>query len=403
MRTVSPLCGALGLAVVLTAATGVGPAAADDPSVSEIQVRLVETRQELNGLFARSAAASERLNGATVARDQARAELVEHRAEQRSALAVVQEQRDVVGAMTVERLQTGTTARAVASMLDGSTPDVLLERASANTAVDEAMTSVLDDLDARETVLSAATRSVESALAEQEAATTQQATARADIDEAIARAEEMQSSAEAERASLLRQLASAQDSTVAEVTRAQDVIDERLDRAGPAAADPAVPAAAPPAEEAQAPAPAPAPTRSTPRPTPKPKPKPPSNPPPASGSKVETAIAFARQQLGEPYVWGGAGPGSWDCSGLTMRAWQAAGVSLPHYAGSQFTATRQVPASQIRRGDLLFWSNGSAGSIYHSALYLGNGQMIHAPRPGRGVEIVPLSYWIQPDLASRPG
>lgn len=405
MRTVLPLRGALGLAVVLTALTGVGTAAADDPSVSEIQVRLVETRQELNGLYARSAAASERLNGATVALDQARVDLVEHRAEQRSARAVVQEQRDAVAEMTVERLQSGTTGRAVASMLDGSTPDVLLQRASANTAVDEAMTAVLDDLDARQTVLDSATGAVESALADQEAATAQQRAARADISEAISRAEQMQSSAEAERETLLRQLATARDTSVAEVTRAQDVIDERLDRAGPAAPESAAPAAEPPADEAQspAPAPAPAPAATPPRAKPTPAPKPPSNPAPASGGRVERAIAFARQQLGEPYVWGGAGPSSWDCSGLTMRAWQAAGVSLPHYAGSQFTATRKVPVSQIKRGDLLFWSNGGAGSIYHAAMYLGSGQMIQAPRPGRGVEIVPLTYWIKPDLASRPG
>ena len=92
--------------------------------------------------------------------------------------------RDAVAEMTVERLQSGTTGRAVASMLDGSTPDVLLQRASANTAVDEAMTAVLDDLDARETVLDSATGAVESALADQEAATAQQRAARADISEA---------------------------------------------------------------------------------------------------------------------------------------------------------------------------------------------------------------------------
>jgi cell wall-associated NlpC family hydrolase len=61
-----------------------------------------------------------------------------------------------------------------------------------------------------------------------------------------------------------------------------------------------------------------------------------------------------------------------------------------------------VPISKIVRGDLLYWSDGGPNSIYHDALYLGGGQMIHAPRPHRNVEIVSLNYWIKPDLASRP-
>ncbi|UYM07015.1 C40 family peptidase [Solicola gregarius] len=126
---------------------------------------------------------------------------------------------------------------------------------------------------------------------------------------------------------------------------------------------------------------------------------PPVNTPPATG--VNRAIAFARAQLGEPYVYGAAGPSSWDCSGLTMMAWAAAGKSLPHWSVAQYQATTPVSMSSIRRGDLLFWSNGGPSSIYHVALYLGNGMMIQAPRPGRSVEIVSMYYWILPDLAGR--
>ena len=125
-----------------------------------------------------------------------------------------------------------------------------------------------------------------------------------------------------------------------------------------------------------------------------------NNPPPVKGG-VEQAISYAKAQLGEPYVWAAAGPDSWDCSGLTMQAWASAGVSLPHWSVAQYGATTPVSVSSIRRGDLLFWSNGSSSSIYHVALYLGNGMMIHAPRPGRSVEIVSIYYWILPDLASR--
>jgi len=108
------------------------------------------------------------------------------------------------------------------------------------------------------------------------------------------------------------------------------------------------------------------------------------------------------EQLGEPYVWGAAGPASWDCSGLTMGAWAAAGHYLPHYSVAQYDATTPVPAGSLQPGDLMFWSSdGSPSSIYHVAMYLGDGQMIHAPRTGRTVEIVSMYYWIAPDLFSR--
>lgn len=86
-----------------------------------------------------------------------------------------------------------------------------------------------------------------------------------------------------------------------------------------------------------------------------------------------------------------------------MRAWEAAGIKLPHYAPSQYSASTKISVSDIRRGDLLFWSKGSTKSIYHVAMYLGSGKMIHSPRPGRSVEIVSVNYWIKPDKASRVG
>jgi cell wall-associated NlpC family hydrolase len=122
---------------------------------------------------------------------------------------------------------------------------------------------------------------------------------------------------------------------------------------------------------------------------------------PAPSSGVEGAVAFALAQVGEPYVWAAAGPDAWDCSGLTMGAWGAAGRSLPHYSVAQYEATTPVSMSSLRRGDLLFWSEGSPGSIYHVALYLGDGMMVHAPRTGRNVEVVSMYYWFAPDLAGR--
>ena len=105
----------------------------------------------------------------------------------------------------------------------------------------------------------------------------------------------------------------------------------------------------------------------------------------ASGAAA-TAVAFARAQLGEPYVWGAAGPDSWDCSGLTMMAWKAAGVSLPHSSSMQYSSGRKVSRSNLQPGDLVFYYS----PISHVAIYIGNGQIIHAPNPSTPVSVAPV-------------
>lgn len=105
----------------------------------------------------------------------------------------------------------------------------------------------------------------------------------------------------------------------------------------------------------------------------------------ASG-RAKKAIDFALAQLGEPYVWGGVGPNGWDCSGLTMKAWAAAGVTLPRVVGPQYGAVRHISMSELQPGDLVFYA-----SMAHIGMYIGNGRVVHAPRPGRSVEITGLS------------
>jgi len=105
----------------------------------------------------------------------------------------------------------------------------------------------------------------------------------------------------------------------------------------------------------------------------------------ASG-RAKIAINFALAQLGDPYVYGGTGPNSWDCSGLIMKAWAAAGVSLPRVVGPQMAATTRVPMNALQPGDLVAY-----GSMAHIGMYLGGGRVIHAPRPGKSVEITGLS------------
>ncbi|WP_326738184.1 C40 family peptidase [Streptomyces sp. NBC_01022] len=106
----------------------------------------------------------------------------------------------------------------------------------------------------------------------------------------------------------------------------------------------------------------------------------------APNARAAEAVAFAYTALGKPYVWGATGPSSFDCSGLTQAAYRSAGVSLPRTTYTQIDAGRRVSRSELAPGDLVFFYSG----ISHVGLYIGNGQMIHAPRPGAPVRIAPI-------------
>ncbi len=103
-------------------------------------------------------------------------------------------------------------------------------------------------------------------------------------------------------------------------------------------------------------------------------------PTPAAG----TAIAFALSQLGKPYVWGATGPNSFDCSGLMLRAYEAAGIQLPRVSRQQFNAGAKLPIANAAPGDLLFWAYDSSDprTIHHVAMYLGGGQIVEAQQTG---------------------
>lgn len=104
---------------------------------------------------------------------------------------------------------------------------------------------------------------------------------------------------------------------------------------------------------------------------------------PSGSSRGARAVAFAKRQLGDSYRFGATGPNSWDCSGLTAGAWRSAGVSLPHSSRAQYGRGRYVSRSNLRPGDLVFFYS----PISHVAIYIGNGKVIQASRPGRPVNI----------------
>ena len=107
----------------------------------------------------------------------------------------------------------------------------------------------------------------------------------------------------------------------------------------------------------------------------------------ASGvsGRAGSALKFALKQIGDRYVFGAAGLVTWDCSGLTMRAYQAAGVSLPHSSAAQSRMGKKVSLSALKPGDLLFFGR----PVSHVGIYLGGGKMVHAPRSGSRVKVAP--------------
>ncbi|HEU5265468.1 MAG TPA: NlpC/P60 family protein [Jatrophihabitans sp.] len=108
----------------------------------------------------------------------------------------------------------------------------------------------------------------------------------------------------------------------------------------------------------------------------------------APSKKALIAVQFALAQVGKPYVYAADGPGAYDCSGLTMASWRAAGVHLPHQASAQYNRGHHVTLSQLLPGDLVFYYQ----PIGHVSIYIGNGLLVSAPQPGQSVEIVKLKY-----------
>lgn len=142
-----------------------------------------------------------------------------------------------------------------------------------------------------------------------------------------------------------------------------------------------------------------------PPPAPGPGPAPNPTPPPPSAGAAAGAIAFAYAQIGKPYLFAGSGPDAWDCSGLTKAAYASVGVYIgAHLVSSQYytmaNAGRLVPLAAMAPGDLIFYADG--GGFYHVTLYVGDGMMIEAPRPGVNVRVTPVRYYDALPYAGRP-
>lgn len=221
------------------------------------------------------------------------------------------------------------------------------------------------------------------------------------IQEEAARAAVLQAQAEAQQAEQADHLAVAQEVAADEGSGAASEAVSVIPEETPEASTPSLPVETPPVaapveEEISTPE-TPAleeqvvqrPAAPTPSPTPA----------PAPASNGAAIVAEAYKHLGKPYVWGGKGPDSFDCSGFTRYVYlQVTGRDIGGWTVPQEAAGTVISVSQAQAGDLLFW--GSAGSTHHVAIALGNGQYIHAPRPGKTISVGSNSNWA-PSFAVR--
>lgn len=410
--------------------------------VGAIQASLVLADQRLEDAAVEAEMASESYNGARWRLEQARQELATARVEAAAARRTLAKQRKVIATVVAASYQEGSALTAVSAMVGADGPEAVLDRYASFQGVAGRLQADFDRYAATEVMAEGFRDRARRARSVAADAAVEARTAQERAAGAAAAAQRAADEVAAEKERLVRELARAQDISVSLARRRQVDLEqaaqlraaEETARAAvqaPAASAPEpAPEATPPAPTPITPGPAPEPRREEPRrePTPRPAPAPapapvpepdndtpppPASPPPApapppspsppgdSGGAAR-AIAFAEAQLGEPYVWGAAGPSSWDCSGLTMRAWEQAGVSLPHYTVAQYYAGTPVSAADLRPGDLVFWgTTNRPESIHHVAMYLGDGQIVHAPRTGRPVAIDSLYYWRPPNFFAR--
>jgi peptidoglycan DL-endopeptidase CwlO len=412
--------------------------------VGALKARLLMANQRLDAANVRAEQASEAYNGAMWRLEQAEQAYRQARADAEHARRTVASQRNRIGALVAQSYQNGGDLSALNAMMSADGPQGVMDQYVAFQGASTSLQADYKRFAAADALAQVFEGKARHAKAEQVRLAAKAARAR---DAAVASADAAQAEATdiaAEKENLITQLAAAQNISVDLARKRQAALEEIArkraeERARLAAiAEAKAQSEAAARRKAQEKAAAEAarrkaadekaaqdkaarekaqdrgktgggsggsgsddpPSDPTPPPTPEPPtPEPPAPPAPSGG--VGAAIAYAKQQLGEPYRWGATGPTSWDCSGLTMRAWAAAGKYLPHYSVAQYDAGAPIPVGEARAGDLLFWtSNGRPSGIHHVALYLGDGDFIEAPHTGANVRFNSIYAWY-PDFAVR--
>jgi len=389
------------------------------------ETALREVSERLLALEVAAAVAVEAANAARIELAEARAEEAEARAAADDAAAAVEEARRQLGRLAAASYRTGGELATVGLVLDAEGEREVFDAVRVLKSATSSRVVALGRWRAARVEAETAAEAAREAAARTAAAAAVAEDQAAAADEAVAEQRTAIAEAERERDRLLAELAAARETTVqlererqealaaaaarqrelearrAAEQAAREAAEAEAERAS-GAVDPALGAEPPVADSSGAVPPAGAPSAG-------------ASPREVAGSLTHgnhdtqysgegaaAAVAWARTQIGKPYGWGRSGPDAYDCSGLTMRAWERGGVSLQHWSVAQARAVTRVTYGELLPGDLVFWStNGQASGVYHVGLYVGDGRMVHAPRAGKPVEQQSVFYWVTPAFYGR--
>jgi len=403
-------------------------------SVAEIEVKLAEVNATAATATQNAQIAGEDLNEAQIALNAATATANKASADADAAEAAFQEGKQQIASVAQATYRNGGgSLDAIAPYLDADGLRGVETKQVGINSFSSSAEAKMQNVAALEQVAKVTRDAANTALDNQKKAT-DEVQARTDAaNKAATDAQTQANIVAAQRDAYVKELATKQNTTVdlinqreaslaAERTAAERAAAEqasaavaaadsqrRADTPAPAAdATPEAPASSPAPDASAAPdqeAPAPAPAEEAPAPAPaeeEPAPayeepvyeEPDDEEPSYSYGGASTAIAAAMTYLGVPYVWGGESYGGVDCSGLTMLAWESAGVDLPHLSRAQYGYGTHVSLGDMEAGDLIFWSSdGTQSGIYHVAMYLGDGEMIEAPTFGVPVRVTGVYSW----------
>jgi cell wall-associated NlpC family hydrolase len=344
------------IAVIATLGTGIVSAgSASAESVKQAKAQVAAAQRQLRTLNAKAEAASERYDAARIKLATAQQAASTAQASLGAAQAKVKRLQASVTAFAVAAYRGQMSSTSLLTMVNGST-NKLIGRVSSLQAVSASEAETLASVDAARRVEEQAQSTANAALASRQADTKAMSADRNQVLAAASKERQILNGLQAKEATIIK----------AAKARAARLAAERA-----AAALRRQEAAAAAAARAIASQPV----------------SPPAPQPVAGSGGAATAVAWAYREIGKPYVWGAAGPNSFDCSGLAMYVWAKAGVYLEHFTGDQWHEGRHVSRSQLEPGDLVFfaYNTSNPSTIHHVGIYIGGGEMIDAPFTGADV------------------